>query len=128
MITQLIVEPEEVNERMDKLLVMRTDYSRQQIQSYMKNGSILVTGRVAKPNYKCKEADTITLHIQEEAVKEEPIEAENIPLDIVYEDNALLVVNKPRGMLVHPTHHVRTGTLVNAVKYHCKTLSDVGGE
>ncbi|MEI3608221.1 RluA family pseudouridine synthase [Pseudogracilibacillus sp. SO10305] len=128
MTKQIIVEPEEVNQRMDKLLVMKTDYSRQQIQTYIKNGSILVNGQVAKPNYKCKEADTITLHIQEEAVEEKPIEAENIPLDIVYEDNALLVVNKPRGMLVHPTHHVRTGTLVNAVKYHCKTLSDVGGE
>src|SRR5699024_577499 len=65
---------------------------------------------------------------QEEAVKEKPIEEENNPLENDYIDNALLVINKTRAMLVQPTHHYRTCTLVNALKYHCKTLSDVGGE
>src|SRR5699024_4630951 len=75
----------------------------------------------------CQEGDFIAWSIP--AMKEEqPIEAEKIPLEIVYEDKYLLVVNKPKGMLVHPTHQVKSSTLVNALKYYCEMLSDVSGE
>ena len=85
-----------------------------------------MNGRCVKPNYKLKLNDEINITLPEP--KEADIKAENIPLDIVYEDNDLLVVNKPRGMVVHPAPGNYEGTLVNALMYHCKdSLSGING-
>ena len=89
--------------------------------------AVLVNGNPAKPNYKLKPGDIIELAVPEPIELE--IKAENISLDIVYEDNDMLVVNKPQGMVVHPAAGNYTGTLVNALLYHCgDSLSGINGE
>ena len=101
-------------------------------RSYLKklisdDKAVLVNGNPAKPNYKLKPGDIIELAVPEPIELE--IKAENIPLDIVYEDNDMLVVNKPQGMVVHPAAGNYTGTLVNALLYHCgDSLSGINGE
>lgn len=118
---------EEVGTRIDKLLTtQQADYSRQQIQQWMKDGLVLVNGKPIKANYKCQQTDVITWTIPE--VKELILQAEDIPLEIIYEDDFLLVVHKPKGMLVHPTHSVQSGTLVNALLHHCSSLSVLNGK
>lgn len=113
------------NERIDKY-VTADGLTRSQIQKLIENGDITVNGRCVKPNYKLKLNDEINITLPEP--KEADIKAENIPLDIVYEDNDLLVVNKPRGMVVHPAPGNYEGTLVNALMYHCKdSLSGING-
>lgn len=113
------------NERIDKY-VAADGLTRSQIQKLIENGDITVNGRCVKPNYKLKLNDEINITLPEP--KEADIKAENIPLDIVYEDNDLLVVNKPRGMVVHPAPGNYEGTLVNALMYHCKdSLSGING-
>lgn len=122
-----IVTNEEAGNRLDKLLVtLNSDYSRQQIQSWIKAGKVTVNDKKAKANYVCKQEDTINWTVPEE----EPMEIvpENIQLDIVYEDDYLLVINKPAGMVMHPAHTVRTGTLVNALINYTDKLSTVSGE
>ena len=113
------------SERIDKY-VTADGLTRSQIQKLIENGDITVNGRCVKPNYKLKLNDEINITLPEP--KEADIKAENIPLDIVYEDNDLLVVNKPRGMVVHPAPGNYEGTLVNALMYHCKdSLSGING-
>lgn len=122
-----IVKPNEANIRLDKLLVtLNAQYSRQQIQSWIKNGQVTVNGKHEKANYKCKTNDVIEWSI----IPEEPrtIDAELLPLSIIYEDDYLIVINKAKGMLVHPTQTVQSGTLVNALKYHFKKLSTISGK
>lgn len=122
-----LVKASEENERLDKLLVtLNRDFSRQQIQTMIKEGLVTVNTKKEKANYRCKENDLIEWTIKEATVRE--IKAENIPLDILYEDDFLLVINKPKGMLVHPTVTVQSNTLVNALKYHAGALSTIGGE
>lgn len=122
-----VVKSEEVNERLDKLLVtLSKDHSRHQIQSWIKDGYVKVNEKQVKSNYRCKSKDIITWTIEEE--KALTIEAENIPLSIVYEDDSLIILNKPKGMLVHPTLVTQSGTLVNALKYYTEKLSTIGGE
>lgn len=126
--TGLIYEitEEEVDERLDKLVVSLVDgKSRHQIQRLIKAGYVKVNGKEVKPNYRCKAKDIIRIEIEEE--QERKIEAENIPLEIVHEDDHIIVLNKPKGMLVHPTDHVTSNTLVNALKYYTDKLSTVGG-
>src|SRR5690606_19699916 len=82
--------------------------------------------KIEKANYRCKLHDKINWEIPVE--KEVAINPEQIPLDILYEDDYLLVINKPKGMLVHPTQTVKTNTLVNALKFHTTQLSNIGGE
>lgn len=114
-------------ERIDKYLSrLVTDSSRSAIQKLIESGSVKVNGAQVSKNYKVSADDEI-LMLQGE-LKTLDAEPENIPLDIVYEDSDLLVVNKPRGMVVHPAPGNYSGTLVNALLYHCKdSLSGING-
>ena len=115
--------------RLDKYL---SDKLEDMTRSYLKklisdDKAVLVNGNPAKPNYKLKPGDIIELAVPEPVELE--IKAENILLNIVYEDNDMLVVNKPQGMVVHPAAGNYTGTLVNALLYHCgDSLSGINGE
>lgn len=122
-----IISEYEAGQRLDKIMpTIIKEYSRQQMQKWIKSGLITVNGQLCKPSYMCLEKDVVRWALPEE--KEREIKPENIPLSVLYEDEAVLVINKPKGMLVHPTHQVTTHTLVNALKYHCKTLSTLSGE
>ena len=113
--------------RLDAHLSEITDYSRTAIQRLIEEGKITVNGKVEKPSYKVQEEDKI--EIQEEPAKETQLKAQNIPLEILYEDNDIIVVNKPKGMVVHPANGNPDGTLVNAIMAICKdSLSGIGGE
>lgn len=120
-------EAEDIGSRIDVFLAANLDtLSRSAIQKLIKEGNILCDGKNLKSNYKLRKGDVLTVEIPEAAPLE--IEAENIPLDIVYEDDQLVVVYKPRGMVVHPAPGHYTGTLVNALMYHCKdSLSGING-
>ncbi len=114
--------------RIDKFLGSAIpDKSRSYYQKAIDNGFVLVNGAVVKSKYQTKLGDEIIVLF--EPVKEVSIEAEDIPLDILYEDEDLIVVNKPKGMVVHPAPGHYSGTLVNALLYHCKdSLSGINGE
>lgn len=123
----MTVENQENNLRIDKLLSDRIpEQSRSYLQKLIKDGNITVNGNIVKPNYKVQANDLINLSLPE---PEEPdILPENIPLDILYEDDDILVINKPKGMVVHPSAGHYTGTVVNAVMYHCNgNLSGING-
>ncbi len=121
----MIIICDKPNERIDKY-VTADGLTRSQIQKLIENGDITVNGKCVKTNYKLKLNDEISVTVPEP--KEANIKAENIPLDIVYEDGDLLVVNKPQGMVVHPAPGNYEGTLVNALMYHCKdSLSGING-
>jgi 23S rRNA pseudouridine1911/1915/1917 synthase len=108
--------------RIDKFLSVRIENcSRTRIQTAANAGNILVDGKPVKPNYKIKPLETATV-VMPYPPHEYEITAQDIPLDIVYEDAALLVVNKPAGMVVHPGHGNFDGTLVNALAYHLRDL------
>lgn len=99
--------------------------SRSGIQKLIESGSVLVNGVCCKANYKVKAGDTVRVLLPE---PEDPeAKPEPIPLDIIYEDSDLLIVNKKRGMVVHPAAGNDTGTLVNALLWHCRDLSDING-
>ena len=124
----LIEVPENFEgERIDKFLsVLLEDSSRNAIQKLIENGKVLVNGAVVNKKYKVSTDDEIKMLPSE--LKPLDAEPENIPLQIVYEDEHLLVVNKPRGMVVHPAPGNYSGTLVNALLYHCKdSLSGING-
>ena len=114
-------------ERVDKFLAeVMEDYSRSFLQKQFKERNITVNGKPAKASQKVTEDDEIVVFLPEN--QEPDIEPENIPLDILYEDQQLLVVNKPKGMVVHPSAGHYSGTLVNALMYHCKdNLSGING-
>ncbi len=112
--------------RLDKYLLKQLSISRSKIQGMIHQGVILVNGKKVKSSYTLKIGDII--EIKEDYTEEVDIVPENIPLDIVYEDDYLLVVNKPSGMVVHPAVGNYHGTLVNALMYHCNHhLSQVNG-
>lgn len=112
--------------RIDKFLADNLeDYSRTQIQQLIKNKNVLVNDEVIKANYLLEDEDIIKLTIPDAVTID--IKAENIPLDIYYEDEDVIVVNKPSGMVVHPAIGNYSGTLVNALMYHCTDLSGIGG-
>ena len=115
------------NERIDKFLsAQMPDRSRSYIQKLIKDGLVEVNGKQVKTNYKLGSEDEVKLQIPELEVPD--ILPEEIPLDILYEDTDLLVVNKPKGMVVHPAPGHYTGTLVNALMYHCReNLSGING-
>lgn len=127
--SQIRLEADEsyMDERLDKFLsAVLPDQSRSYLQKMIKDGSVLVNGKVQKASYRMEDQDEVLVDLPE--LKEPEIEAENIPLDILYEDDDLLMVNKPKGMVVHPSAGHLTGTLVNAVMYHCKDcLSGING-
>ena len=116
----------EKTERLDKVLTVELGLSRTTIQSWLKAGLISVNGEVVKSNYKAQSGDEVTILRKEEEVI--TIQPENIPLDIVFEDDSLIVVNKPSGMVVHPSKGHYSGTLVNALLYHSNSLSDSTSE
>lgn len=117
---------EEAGQRIDKILVKAlTDFSRTQIQMLIQDGHVLVNGKAIKASYKVEVNDEVMVHIPEPEATD--ILAEDIPLDIVYEDQDVIVVNKPTGMIVHPSAGIYKGTLVNALLYHCHDLSGING-
>lgn len=110
--------------RIDKLLGTRlTDYSRSQVQQWLKEQLVLVNDVPVKANYKVKKQDLIKIEVPEP--QELELIAENIPLEIVYQDEDVAVINKPQGMVVHPSAGHPNGTLVNALLYHLKDLSSI---
>lgn len=124
----IFIDENDENIRLDNCLAaMFQDISRSKIQNYIKEGKILVNNSIKKPAYTLKEGDKIEFDkLENEEIKIEP---QNIPLDIVYEDDNMLVVNKPSGMLTHPTSTERENTLVNALLYkYGENLSDINGE
>ena len=113
--------------RLDKALtLLLEDVSRSKIQSHLENGLILVNGKVGKASYKLSEGDEITVEDFPNEVSD--LNPEDIPLDIVYEDNDLIVVNKPKGLVVHPGAGNEEHTLANALKFHSENLSSLNGE
>ena len=114
-------------ERLDKFLASSlTEYSRSFIQSLIKEGYVDVNGKLEKANYILKTGDSIEVRVKD--VEESDIEPEDIPLDIVYEDSDIIVINKPSGMVVHPGAGNYAHTLVNALLFHCKDLSGINGK
>ena len=116
-----------MDERLDKFLsAMLPDQSRSYLQKIIKDGNVLVNGEPKKSSYRLEDGDEVTADLPE--LKSPDIEPENIPLDILYEDDSMLMVNKPKGMVVHPSAGHYTGTLVNAVLWHCQgQLSGING-
>lgn len=123
-----VAEKEDVGSRIDIFLSENIEeLSRSSVQKLLEQGHILVNSKNVKANYKLREKDVLFVEVPE-AVEPE-ILPENIPLDILYEDADVIVVNKPQGMVVHPAPGHYTGTLVNALLYHCKEeLSGINGE
>lgn len=118
----MIIDEENKGLRLDKYLTNNTDYTRSKVQKMIDNNKILVNGKSVKASYVLKEGNTIDIEEYEEDIDITP---ENIPLDIYYEDEDLIVVNKPSGMVVHPAPGNYSGTLVNALMYHTNNLSTV---
>ena len=116
----------EKSDRLDKVLTAELGISRSTVQSWLKSDLVKVNGEFVKSNYKAQNGDVVTILKKEEEVV--TIQPENIPLDIVYEDDVLIVVNKPSGMVVHPSKGHYSGTLVNALLYHSNSLSDSTSE
>lgn len=126
-ITTFEVSYEYEDERLDKFLAaVFPDRSRTYFSKLIRDGNVTMSGKALKANYRLRAEDLITVELP--PAERLTIEAENIPLDILYEDDDLLVVNKPKGMVVHPSAGHYSGTLVNAVMYHCgNSLSGIGG-
>ena len=120
------IEVQENQKRIDKYLSEQTEYSRTLIQKMLDEEYILVNDSKVKSNYKVSEGDII--EIKDGFVEETNIEPEDIKLDIIFEDDDLIIINKPSGMVVHPGNGNNSGTLVNALMFHTKTLSDKNGE
>ncbi len=124
--TILHVATEDDGTRIDKFISEKVEgLSRNHVQALIDDGLIFVDDKNPKSNYRVKCGDTICLTVPD--LTEPEILPENIPLDIIYEDSDLIVVNKPKGMVVHPAAGHYTGTLVNALMYHCSDLSGING-
>ena len=125
---QFKVTEQNINQRLDMYIAsLDLDLSRSLAQKLIENGQVLINGKPTKASYKTKLKDIIEIEILDP--KETNIEAQEIPLDVIYEDEAILVINKPKGMVVHPGNGNLDGTLVNAILNHCKgNLSGIGGE
>lgn len=123
----IVYKAEVSGERLDVFLTKKQpELSRSHVQKLVADGKALVNGNVRKANFKLREGDEVSLVVPEpEAVE---IKAEDIPLDVLYEDEDIIVVNKARGMVVHPASGVNSGTLVNALLFHCHDLSGINGE
>ena len=124
----IMIKAEESGERIDALLVRSLpDLSRSQIQKFLEQGLVNVKEKAVKKNYRCSAGDEIFITLPQ--LQDIPLVAQSIPLNIVYEDADVIVVNKERGMVVHPAPGHPDGTLVNALMYHCgDSLSGIGGE
>ncbi|OUB16921.1 pseudouridine synthase [Bacillus thuringiensis serovar yunnanensis] len=125
-VVQVTVAAEQKNERIDKFVAgINNEWSRTQVQQWIKDDVVTVNGKAVKGNYKVKEEDEITVTIPEP--EELDIQPEDLNLEIYYEDADVLVVNKPRGMVVHPAPGHTNGTLVNGLMHHCTDLSGING-
>ncbi len=127
-IEKFIVDEESnaINERIDKALTLfKNELTRSNVTHMIEDELITVNGQLVKPSYKLKLNDEIIVLNKES--DDSKIEPQDIPLDIVYEDNDLLVINKKQGMVVHPSNGHNSDTLVNACLYHCKDLSGING-
>jgi len=114
-------------ERLDAFLAeVIADLSRTAIKDLISNGRVLVDGQARKPSYRVKEGEQVLIHVPE--ARQVSIKPQNIPLEIIYQDQDLAVVNKPKGMVVHPAHGNWENTMVNALLYHIKDLSGINGE
>lgn len=123
----IIVTRENRGKRLDAFIAGSSDYTRNSVQLLMDQGNVFVNGKICSKSYKVKENDEIVINVP--PARDMGIIAQDIPLDIYYEDDDLLVVNKPKGMVVHPANGNESGTLVNALMYHCKgSLSGINGE
>lgn len=122
---QIVVKNSD-NERLDKYLSTNTEYTRSLISKMLENGNILVNNKKVKNSYKVKENDTID--IDESYQEPTDIIPVAMPLNIVYEDNDLMVIDKPSGLVVHPGSGNQNNTLVNGLMYYTKELSDLNGE
>ncbi len=120
---------EDAGSRLDSFLARRMeDTSRSAVQQLIDEGRVTLRGKAVKSSYKAAEGDEFSIDLPER-VEDAGLEAQDIPLDVVYEDADLIVVNKPKGLVVHPAPGHADGTLVNALMYHCgDSLSGVGGE
>lgn len=125
---EYIVSQEEKGKRLDTYIPsVDTDITRTSAQRLIEDVNILVNGKNAKVSYKIQENDKISVEIPEP--KQIELKAQNIPIEIIYEDSDIIVVNKPKGMVVHPANGNPDGTLVNAIMAICKdSLSGIGGE
>ena len=121
------VTQSDINKRIDSFLTEKMEsFSRSYIQDLIKKGKALVNGKEIKANYRLRDGNVVTMSIPKPKPPE--ILPENIPLDIVYEDGDVILINKPKGMVVHPAAGHYSGTLVNALLYHCKdNLSGING-
>ncbi len=121
-----IVREEDSSQRIDKVITqLNSEWSRTQVQQWIKEGVVLVNNNPVKTNYKCNEKDVIQISIPEPEVLD--VIPEEMNLDVYYEDSDVIVVNKPKGMVVHPAAGHATGTLVNGLMAHCKDLSGING-
>jgi len=118
------VSPDEEGTRIDKLIAFKLGegYSRTYAKFLMDNGFVLVGGKEVKPRYLAREGDEVFIELPPPDITD--VQPENIPLDIIYEDEWLIVINKPAGMIVHPGAGNKKGTLVSAVLYHCGKLPE----
>ena len=120
------ISSENVKKRLDVYVFEELGTTRSSAQTLIEEGLVTVNGKVENKNYRLRENDIV--EIEEQEPKELNVEAENIPLDIVFEDDDIIVINKPSGMVVHPAPGNESGTLVNALLYHCKgSLSGING-
>ncbi|MEG0004338.1 MAG: RluA family pseudouridine synthase [Clostridium sp.] len=124
-INEFLLEDSDIETRIDVYLSNKMDSTRSQIQKLIEEEYIKVNEVKTKSNYKLRKGDVVTTFEKEPEVLE--VTPENIPIEIIYEDNDIVVVNKHRGMVVHPAPGNYTGTLVNALLYHCKNLSSING-
>ncbi len=115
---------EQDGERLDKVIPLHAAVSRSVAQQLIKGGDVWVNGQLSKPSYQVQAGDEVRVNLPVE--EPEQVLPEDIPLDVVYEDDVLLVVNKPAGMVVHPALGHPDGTLVNAILAHCPQVRDVG--
>ena len=123
----IIVGPAEPKQRLDVFLARRTDgLSRSRIKALIESGHILLNGKTCRPSEQVRSGDSIVISEPEPEPVE--LEAQDIPLKILFEDQHLLVVDKPAGMVVHPGAGIREGTLVNALLHHIENLSGIGGK
>ena len=120
------ISSENVKKRLDVFVFEALGVTRSNAQGMIESGLVTVNGKVESKNYRLRDGDEIEIEEQEPEVLN--VEAENIPLDIVFEDDDIIVINKPSGMVVHPAPGNERGTLVNALLYHCKdSLSGING-
>jgi 23S rRNA pseudouridine1911/1915/1917 synthase len=124
----IIIKAEESGERIDALLVRNLEQlSRSQLQKLLEQGNVTLGGKPLKKSYRCSSGEEYEIFLPE--IEDVPLVPQNIPLDIVYEDADVIVINKPRGLVVHPAPGHPDGTLVNALLYHCgDSLSGIGGQ